>query len=194
MIDQQVVDFHKTEPNLKEAYRFFSEEPSDINEHLPTLRSLAEECNHVTEMGTRYGVSTIALLAAQPKKLVCYDIRTRSTLDSLKRLGEDIDFVFNVESTLEADIEPTEFLFIDTYHTYDHLKQELNLHADKVSRYIAMHDTESCGLVGGHGSGAKGLKLAYEEFLAENSDWVLFKHFSNCNGLTILARCKDGFS
>lgn len=35
-----------------------------------------------------------------------------------------------------------DLLFIDTWHVYGHLKRELALHAPRVRRFIAMHDTE----------------------------------------------------
>jgi hypothetical protein len=34
----------------------------------------------------------------------------------------------------------------------------------------------------------KGLKPAIDEFLNENKDWVLHKHYENNNGLTIILR------
>lgn len=34
-----------------------------------------------------------------------------------------------------------DLLFIDTWHVYGHLKRELALHAPRVRKYIAMHDT-----------------------------------------------------
>ena len=40
---------------------------SDINEHLPTLKRYAEDCDHITEMGVRWLVSTIAFMMGQPK-------------------------------------------------------------------------------------------------------------------------------
>ena len=44
--------------------------PSDINEHLPTLKVYAEQCEHVTEMGVRGIVSTYALLMGKPKTMI----------------------------------------------------------------------------------------------------------------------------
>jgi hypothetical protein len=42
--------------------------PSDINEHLITLKEYSEECDTITEMGVRWIVSTWALLSGNPKK------------------------------------------------------------------------------------------------------------------------------
>src|SRR5262245_43552698 len=62
--------------------------PSDVHEHLPTLHELAKDCGHITELGTRSGVSTLALLRAQPKKLVCYDLVRLPEVDQLARSEE----------------------------------------------------------------------------------------------------------
>ena len=51
---------------IENYYNNLVNTPSDINEHLPTLRKYAEECDHITEMGVRWIVSTYAFLAAKP--------------------------------------------------------------------------------------------------------------------------------
>ena len=59
---------------LQQTYDELCARPSDINEHLPTLKKYAKECEHITEMGVRWVVSTYALLMGKPKKLISYDI------------------------------------------------------------------------------------------------------------------------
>ena len=59
---------------LNEIYEKMCEKPSDINEHLPTLKKYASECDHITEMGVRTVVSTYALMMGKPKKLISIDI------------------------------------------------------------------------------------------------------------------------
>ena len=56
-----------------QEYRIARDTPSDINEHIEILKSLADEVNHVTEMGTRTGVSTRAFLASDVT-LRAYDL------------------------------------------------------------------------------------------------------------------------
>ena len=53
---------NKNMNKLQEIYEGLCSTPSDINEHLPTLKKYAEECEHITEMGVRWVVSTYALL------------------------------------------------------------------------------------------------------------------------------------
>lgn len=180
----------KKNPSVADLYQICHETKSDINGHFNEMSRLASHCNHITEFGVRFGVSTVCWLNSKPHFLRCYDFRPKKTVPMLEKLvNEKTDFKFNNENTVEIEIEPTDMLFIDSYHTYDHLKEELELHADKVKKYILMHDTESCGEVGGHKSGARGLKPAIAEFLAEKGDeWYQYAHHPHCNGLTVLKR------
>ena len=41
--------------------------PSDINEHVPTLLEYGQKCDHITEMGVRWIISTWVWLACAPK-------------------------------------------------------------------------------------------------------------------------------
>jgi hypothetical protein len=183
----------------EKIFQNLSKTKSDINEHLVTLRKYAEDCDHITEMGTRYVCSTWAFVIAKPKKVVCYDILTNLDLNKVnQRLDEiklhsknlDVDFTFNLQNVLEVEIEETDLLFIDTYHEYNQLKKELSLHSKKVKKYLVFHDTTTFGV---HGETFKepntvGIMPAINEFLIENKDWVLHEKFENNNGLTILKK------
>jgi hypothetical protein len=167
----------------------------DMTEHMPTLRRYASECEHITEMGVRYVVSTWAFLAAKPKKLISYDIAPPSRFDASIEI-QDIteaarlsgtEFVFILDNTLSVTIEETDLLFIDTLHNYSQLKYELQYHGNKARKYIIMHDTHTYGRVG-EMLDPKGLLHAIEEFLAVNPHWKTKEVFENCNGLTVLER------
>lgn len=168
---------------------------SDIYEHVPTLRKYAEKCEHITEFGVRWVVSTWALIAGAPKKMVSYDIEKYLDVERAKRVAIEngVDFTFVLGSTLEVDIEETDLLFIDTLHTYAQLKGELERHANKARKYIIMHDTVAYALRGmgpelGGDTIQKGLKNAIDEFLEADKNWVVKEVFNNNNGLTVLAR------
>ena len=170
---------------LDEKYQQLVDTVSDINEHLPTLKKYAEECTHVTEMGVRWIVSTYAFLAARPKTMFSIDI-------------QHCKYKFWQANNLEIEIEETDLLFIDTWHSYKQLKSELELHASKVKKYIILHDTVLFGtkdelnsydnLGWFNGFEQKGLLPALNEFLEGNEEWVLHEVFTNNNGLTILKR------
>jgi tetratricopeptide (TPR) repeat protein len=169
---------------LGQLYEAACATPSDINEHLPTLYALARGCRHVTEMGTRTGVSTTALLLARPEVLVCYDLVRQPQVDRLEALAGRTEFVFRQEDVLGADIEPTDLLFIDTLHTYEQLREELRLHAEKARKYVVLHDTTTFG-ERGEVPGSRGLWPAVEEFL-ERGTFRLKARYTNNNGLAVL--------
>ena len=168
---------------------------SDINEHLETLRDLASECNHVTEMGVRGIVSTWAFVEGLKTggTLISIDIQfpaiyggdLKPIIDECKEKG--INFTFRLGDTRKIEIEPTDLLFVDTLHRYSQLKIELALHADKARKYLIFHDTTNFETIG-ENEIDKGLWLAIEEFLAEHKEWKLKFRHTNCNGLTALER------
>lgn len=179
----------------------------DIHEHLPTLRNLANQCKHVTEFGTRYGISTVALICGQPDTVVSYDINKeffepyKSEVEALAQTA-GVTFQFVEGDVLGVDIEETDLLFIDTYHTYNQLTKELNKHNSKVKKYIILHDTVTYGTqdekpyqygvvseqLTGLQRSREGLWMALEDFLEANTDWIIKEHYENNNGLTILER------
>tara|TARA_Y100000310_G_scaffold334597_2_gene414742 strand:- start:101 stop:640 length:540 start_codon:yes stop_codon:yes gene_type:complete len=173
---------------LIELYRDYCSTISDINEHLYLLKSLAEQCNHVTEFGTREGISTVTLLAGQPSIFVTIDKDDCSgVVKRLSRISGDTELRFIQGDVLNIQIGETDFLFIDTYHTYYQLSTELKLHADSVRKYIAIHDIEEFGIVGTAGCG--GMKLALYEFLvAKYKEWGIIDYRVNNNGLIVLGR------
>jgi hypothetical protein len=107
--------------------------------------------------------------------------------NQLTRLAGRTEFVFRQADVREVEIEPTDMLFIDTWHVYEQLKEELRLHADKVRKYIVLHDTTTYGQLG-ETEGHAGLWPAVEEFLSEGM-FRLRQRYENNNGLTILERC-----
>lgn len=167
--------------------------PSDINHHLPMLKKVADRCTHITEFGVRDVVSTYAFIESKGRKVIrAYDIHyNQNFTDALAVAAEkDKDLKFIIADTREVIIEDTQFLFIDTLHTYEQLKSELSRHAPQVSKYIGFHDVVTFGYTdeGSTASEKKGLLPAIFEFLTTNQNWRLeyFSPFNN--GLLILAK------
>ena len=171
---------------------------TDIVEHMPLLRQLASECEHVTEFGMRRADgSTLAFLAGQPAVLVSWDLDpfsvvSQAVLDLVCMRGRT-RFQPRVGNTLEiTPIEPTDLLFIDTDHTYLQLKAELVRHADPVlnhvRKYLVFHDTVTFGDVGGDGS-TPGLRAAIRWFQRCHAFplWELIEDRKNNNGLVVLS-------
>lgn len=173
-------------PSIELLYQAACRGPSDICEHLPTMASLAKQCQHITEFGTHVGHSTTAWLIARPAVLVCYDVARRPEVDVLAKASDGTYFLFWQQDVLTADIAETDLLFIDTLHDYEQLAAELARHAAKVRKYIVLHDTTTFG-VEGETPGHRGLWPAVEELLAQGEFRLLARHFNN-NGLTVLQR------
>lgn len=163
--------------------------PSDINQNLHILYELGKECEHITEMGVRTGVSTRAFLNTR-STLVSYDIVLNSEVQQLfdyaRSQGKDVKYI--QADVLKIDIEPTDLLFIDTFHVYEQLKRELQLHASKAKKYIVFHDTYTFGLKGENNNDGNGLLTAIIEFLITNPEWQFKIHINKNNGLTVLER------
>jgi hypothetical protein len=162
--------------------------PSDIHEHLPVLRALASECKHVTEFGTRTGVSTIALLAAQPETLITYDIVKAPEMNGIAANAGRTKFIFRLEDVEIAKIEDTDMLFQDTKHTGQHVYKLLQRHAAKVRKYIAFHDTVSCAERDPWYPDEGGIVSGIDRYMKRHPEWRLLKHYPNCNGLTVYER------
>jgi cephalosporin hydroxylase len=155
---------------------------SEINEHLETLVQLARKCQTVTEFGVRNGNSTIAFLAAEPRRLVSVDIVDCPIVRELAPFIGTTEFIFRQANSIEIEIEPTDLLFIDSDHCYEHLSRELTLHSPSVAKYIALHDTHPvCG------SHEVSMWKAIGELIAAGK-FRLKEHYPNNFGLTVLER------
>jgi glycosyltransferase involved in cell wall biosynthesis len=167
------------------AYTRACATPSDINEHLPTLREMARTCTHVTEFGRGHGNSTIAFICAAPKTFISYDINPLQEDKMLDMLRGQSDVRLLKGDTVAIDIEPTELLFIDTHHTYEQMKIELLRHGEKAAKYIVFHDTTTFGINGYDGK--QGILPAIKEWLV-NNPFHIERELHNNNGLLILKR------
>jgi hypothetical protein len=178
---------------LEERYARLCAEPSDVNEHLPTLRRLAEECDVVVEFGTWLCVATTALAIGARRKFISCDHLIWGDVEEIKRHIELIEslagakFEFVKANTAEPGIfDSCDMLFIDTLHNYRQLTAELAAHGNKARKYLVMHDTTTYGEAGD--ICPKGLRPAIDEFLAANPHWKLHAVYENNNGLTVLKR------
>jgi predicted O-methyltransferase YrrM len=175
---------------MADAFDILSRHPSDINEHLPMLYFLAQQCDHVTEFGVRTGASTLAFLhglQGRRAKLRSYDINDQFGVFKTMLEHTAVNWRFAVCSTLAiSQIEPTDLLFVDTLHRYDQVRQELAIHGDAARRWIVFHDTETFGAVGD--DGGEGINRAIDEWLASRPEWRIVYRTHRNNGLTVIER------
>lgn len=186
---------------LQQKFDRVRHEPSDISEHTHILYDLACQCDHVTEMGVRGGISTTFLYHAlararrastRRRALICYDINDCEIARDMEAYAKEPNmprFEFWQKDSRKVNIELTEMLFIDTLHTYEQLKAELKLHAHKVSKRIVLHDTKSFELLDEGSISGPGLWPAVEEFVEQGVFYVKLKDEKQ-NGLTVLERHK----
>lgn len=166
-------------------YRKIRGDNTDIREHCPTLFSFGNQVSHITEFTRGVLNSTVSFLASSAKKVVTYSILEDKELERLNNLAKDRLETHGLKN-FNYDISETDLLFLDDEHTYANLTVELETYADKVKKYILIHDTEIFGEIGE--DGGKGLKIAINDFLQNRPEWNLQNHATNNNGLTILSR------
>lgn len=177
---------------LYKEYSQFCEIPSDINEHLPVLYQLALRCHHITEFGVGFGRSTRAFIASLLETngvLHSFEVKQHEGVPQLFARAEkaNLQAYYHLKSTLTIDIEPTELLLIDSHHTYTQTHSELQLHSDKVSKYIVFHDTVTFGDVG-QDQGSLGIRPAIDDWLELHPEWKIKEELFNNNGLMIVER------
>ena len=163
---------------------------------LAILNHYAMQCETATEFGVNSGASAIAIMAGYVNKLVGVDIeRLPNVIENLEKLAKEnkINYSFIQKSSIDIDIESTDLLFIDSLHLYEHLKQELILHHKYVNKLIIIHDTILCGESGMdypqcRRYPGRGLMKAINEFLADNDEWTIHKHYTKHYGMMVLKR------
>ena len=186
---------------VDEKYYYLSSVPSDINEHLSTLKKYTEECDSVLELGVRWIVAAWAFLAGKPKHYIGLDIEHPSFFGAdiveLRKgaLQNNVNFHFIVGDDLDSQIynqiPNVDLTFIDTDHTYNQVKSELEIYHLKTNKYIILHDTISFRY-GGFNGDEKGLWSAIIECVYSHPEWEIWESFANNNGLTVL-RKKSSF-
>ena len=175
--------------SLAELYAEQCATPSDIYLHLPRMVALVEATNaqHVIELGTRTGVSTIAWLHALEStggRLTSVDIDERPPIGEWPHWtfiqGDDCD------PEVYAALEPADIVFIDTSHLYEHTARELSLYRWLVrpGGFLALHDTELPIPEGAPPFPRFPVKAALREFCTqEGFEW---SNYPDCWGFAVV--------
>lgn len=191
LMEREMIDVPYAAPTacdeLRQRFLDACAGPSDIHQHLTVMRDTARNCRHITELGVGGGNSTLAWLLVQPDELVLVDICDQAVVHDIRRLCGRTKVTFFKADSVKIDLPETDLLFIDSRHTYTHLKEELRLHNSKARRNIVLHDTTTFGGTG-EDNCSPGLWAAVEEFLGHNPQWRLLLRYHHNNGLTILQR------
>ncbi len=147
------------------------------------IRNRLTDCESYTEMGNNQGATLAVAVLQHLKRVRAYDIKLGWYLEAqhlFENYAHDnnIDYKVFEMDTLECIIEPTDLLYIDTLHRYDHLTKELQRHANKVKKYIIFHDTHAM----------KGLNQAVNEYVHQNSNWSIVTNCTENVGFMTIAK------
>lgn len=184
-------------------------------EYYSALRKLANQYSHVTELGAYHLGSSFAILLgllenpSPSKSLLAIDCgippkyRLQLAQTAAKQIG--IQFSFLQANDFDIELQPTDMLNIDTYHTYRHLTYELEKFSPIVRSTIVLHDTSAP--FGYYDENAHapnwdiesrypphidrtkmGLWSAVTDFLKLHPEWELIERNTNGPGFTVLRR------
>jgi hypothetical protein len=157
--------------------------PSDFNEHVATLKALADDCEVVAELSTWNKPALVALAASSAKRVVSYAPRVKA---DWKRLTAMCGVRFEGVPNLPVQTEPCDLLFLDTAHTMDTVYNQLVANCGHVRRYFVIHTTGIYGETGDDGS--PGVLGAIRRFLSERPEWTSVRHDPNNYGMVVLSR------
>ena len=153
--------------------------------HHDVIRRLIEEgCESYKELGTHQGASAACALLAGADKVSLVDVNF-GLFDQYMHLFEDYYVPTGIKltkycmSSLErSTASPVDLLFVDSLHKAEHLKKELDLHAQYVRKYMVFHDTKH----------KPELYRVLENFTSGISPWEISEHINEGHGVTILKR------
>lgn len=191
---------------------------TDISDHLITLflESIEMDPKLILELGVRGGESTFVLERVAKlfgSKLISVDIEDCSNICNYKEWifinKEDLEFAKEFKSWCKNfDIRSQiDVLFIDTSHIFEHTLQEIKFWFPFLSNKakVFFHDTNlkniyqrRDGSIDYGWDNKRGVIRALEKFFNQNfnekinfkkihNNWLI-KHYSNCNGFTILEK------
>jgi hypothetical protein len=178
--------------NLSEWYEAAKKNPCDFHEHVDTLRDLVKKCDHVTQIGiwgkpSRVAIAVGTLSNVGNAVFVDYSPAQRPEWTDLKRfLGDNFE---GKEWQPFAEIDETDLLFIDTYHTAEETLNLFNKLAPKVRKYLVVHTTEIYGEKGDNGG--PGVLVGVRQFVHENREWTVIRQDRNNYGLVVLSRLDE---
>tara|TARA_R110002096_G_scaffold51401_7_gene134416 strand:+ start:532 stop:1101 length:570 start_codon:yes stop_codon:yes gene_type:complete len=178
---QQAFDSRKGVWRIKDIFDFHRFANDDFSAHMDYCAEISKG-KRVLDMGFRWGQSTAAFLVGA-KSVKTFDIN--ECLEGREIFDEAVEvdkayWEFVWKDSLSVDPEECDILFIDTDHTGDQVYAELTLHHAAVNDggLIVMHDTQAFS----------SMRNGIRQFISENEQWGVLKHFVHSNGLTVLHR------
>lgn len=201
--DAAVVETTPEVPNLlhcsiHDLFDYFKQVPRDLDKHLETLKTVAQQCPRIVEL-THRRESTVGFLAGGPESLFSIQSENDQLTDAIHGALSRTQFDKTVSWTKMAvpnhsnhdySSLPEEFdaLFIDTDGLSSSLEKYLSELHKRVKRFIVVHDTFVYGDM--DASASKGLNVVLRAFCEDNPQWEPVFYTSNEFGLTVLG-CQE---
>jgi hypothetical protein len=163
-------------PTLDDLYERVRTSKGTIEHHMPALRAMAEQCQHVTEF-TRTKGSTVAFAAGLPSgaHLVSCNTDANRLVDEAAKLAPQAR-IARTEPEV-APIDDTDLLFLGSGRDATRLTQELESYTN-VRRWIVLHDIVR------HAAFAPIL----QDFVERNPKWFVRSFDPKQGGLVVLSR------
>jgi hypothetical protein len=164
--------------------------PSDFHEHVATLRSFAEKCQHVTEFCEWGKPARVSLAAGCPGNFISYASVKRPEWPMLKRLLGDRFNTGLCPPNGPPIIDETDMLFVDTkHHSHQETYPLLEAHHLKVRRYMAIHTTEVYGEAAADGT--PGVMHSVRLFVRTHPEWKVVHYTKENNGFIVLSKAAE---
>jgi hypothetical protein len=178
--------------NRNELFNFSLQQSGKLNGHGAYLSKFASKFKHITEISSDHE-SSIYLLAGDPDVLRSYQEDHDYKIDTLREmLGRERNNRKTITWTLSLgnvgempSIDKTEALFLNTRHTYERMKLELEQYAHKVEYAIVIAKSIRYGEKGE--DGGRGIGKAVYEFIKENPNWFIVRHDPQQDGMTTIS-------
>lgn len=189
----KVVAEPSTPRNRNELFNWcLQQKGHKLNGHGAYLSKFASKFKHVTEISSDHE-SSIYLLAGDPDVLRSYQEDHDYKIDNLREmLGKEKNNRKTISWTLSLgnvgdmpSIDKTEALFLNSRHTYERMKMELEQYAHKVEYAIVIAKSIRFGEKGE--DGGKGIGKAVYEFIKENPNWFIVRHDPQQEGMTTIS-------
>lgn len=173
--------------DIGELFDRLAAEPSDFQAHMGTLRALAAEAGHVTEVSGWNKPALVALAAGCPGAVAsfCTPPHEKPLYPELRRLLGD-RFSGRAVNPFDAPWEFTDLLFLDIWHDADRVARLLALHAPAVTGRIVLHGTATFGAKAE--DGGPGMLEGVRRFLAAHPEWTAVRHDPESHGLMVLSK------
>ena len=171
-------EFYQSIRSQQEAYH-----GHDYCAHHDAIVKYLKPGQHYKELGTHQGATAAAAIRAGVAKatLVDWDMQkfnANRPLFEMYCIEKGIELsVVQSDSHSLATVGECDVMLIDTKHTYNHLREELKLHAHMVKHFIVLHDTAA----------QPELQRAAEEYCAK-SNWKVVERYMGNVGYTVLGK------